>query len=752
MLLSIVMMIKNEEKYLNRTLEKLVPLMNDIDSELIILDTGSTDNSVDIAKKYTDKVYFHQWNNNFGDMRNKSISYAKGKWILILDADEELLNYDKLKGFFASDLCEKYNSATIELKSVLSEDEKKYSLGCILRLFKNYEDFKYEGAIHEQPLHKGPIYNRIALFKHYGYLYVDEEIRQQKNKRNMLILLEEVRKEPNNPYINYQLGKQYITLKSNEDAVFFIEKSYDLYSKTKRIPTFVILDLVSLYINLDKYNKCEKLCIKYIKQDNKNIDVYYYLAKSQKALGKYKESIENYKRYIYLLDNYDISTQANDMSCTCDTIAYRTQCEVDMIYNYYNLENYKEIVSKIETLSDEAINQLHFIIGMSLCKENKFEKLIEIYNKYCSTTVEKNKCKVSFETLLTKVKEEDKWKMYKTLSKIEGNYGIINSIRLGVRLTAEEYSKILTEESDSYYGDILYYWLEDKEDITEILVNVSHIHMQNYLSYLIVNRSECIFKLYEFLLNAPITLDMNRLNLYSCLSKTLLFAGNLMNEKYENLFLMYITYQYEYIRRLYNENLSDEELITLVKDTETMFIIEFISVKRIKQKDGLKYIKNMKRLLIENPQYKKGIEIFISKFEKEFKESKELTELKEKYKSIIENSINHGNLQDAKNMITEYEAMTMEDIQILNMKSIICLLNNDLVEAEKTLKKALILNPRNYDTLFNIGYLKETLGDIEEAIRFYEKIVFNCGDEELVNEASEKIKLLKENTNCVQGA
>ena len=72
MLLSIVMMVKNEEKYLDKTLYSLQNLMNDIDSELIILDTGSTDKTIDIAKKYTQNVYFEKWNNNFSDMRNIS--------------------------------------------------------------------------------------------------------------------------------------------------------------------------------------------------------------------------------------------------------------------------------------------------------------------------------------------------------------------------------------------------------------------------------------------------------------------------------------------------------------------------------------------------------------------------------------------------------------------------------------------------------------------------------------------------------
>ena len=52
MLLSIVMMVKNEENYLDNTLSSLQNLINDINSELIILDTGSTDNTVNIAKKY----------------------------------------------------------------------------------------------------------------------------------------------------------------------------------------------------------------------------------------------------------------------------------------------------------------------------------------------------------------------------------------------------------------------------------------------------------------------------------------------------------------------------------------------------------------------------------------------------------------------------------------------------------------------------------------------------------------------------
>ncbi|MEN2258046.1 glycosyltransferase [Paraclostridium benzoelyticum] len=179
MLLSIVMMIKNEERYLDMTLKSLNPLMKNIKSELIILDTGSTDRSIEISKKYTKKVYFAKWNDNFAQMRNISIGYAKGEWILILDADEELVNYENLINFFKNGLHKKYNSASIELTNIMSEDKKLFNKASIVRLFKKDKEFRYEGAIHEQAIHKEPIFKDVANFNHYGYMYKNEEVKQK---------------------------------------------------------------------------------------------------------------------------------------------------------------------------------------------------------------------------------------------------------------------------------------------------------------------------------------------------------------------------------------------------------------------------------------------------------------------------------------------------------------------------------------------------------------------------------------------
>ncbi|CEP44363.1 glycosyltransferase [[Clostridium] sordellii] len=742
MLLSIVMMVKNEERYLDKTLEALKPLMKEIDSELIILDTGSDDSTVEIAKKHTDKVFFANWSNDFGQMRNISISYASGEWILILDADEQLTNYDKLKKFFNSNLCKKYNSATITLKNIFSEDEDRYSIDPLLRLFKNYDGFRYEGAIHEQPIFKSPTYNDIARFNHYGYLFEDEEVRQLKENRNKAILLKEIEKNPNNPYINYQLGKQYIISKNYEDALFYIEKGYEIYEKNKYIPLFVTLDLANLYVDLSEFDKCENLCIKYIKKDDRNIDIYYYLATSQKQLNKNKKSIESYKRYLYLTENFDITTQANNTECNYDTLLNKEKAIINIIDNYYKLEMYEDVIKDIDSMSINVLEEAYLVVFMSLYKLNKEDKIIELFNKILGSKSQENKFKVAIESILNRVKENDKPKFYKILSTIDDNYGILNKIRLGLNLSEEEYNYILKEEKEVYFSEILYYAIENNFNIENVLNNVNYIKMQNFTDYLVKTKRECIIKLYNYLENVSNTMYYNKLQVYACLSKSLLMYGNLVGDKYKKIFYMYISYNYECLRRVYNINLKNEEAINLLRNEEDEFIVKLKRIEKYKSNDELTYIRKLKDLLIDNPYYKKCIKLLISDFEKELNENTELKELKTKYKLLIESSINGGNLDEAIKMINEYESMFSEEFEILNMKAVIALMSSQLDKAEKLLKNSWIYSSEDFNVIFNIAYLKELIGDKQEAKQFYENIINNCNEVDIVREASENINKL----------
>ena len=101
-LLSVGIITKNEEKNLPNCLEGLKPLLMAIPSELIIVDTGSTDQTKEIARKYTSKVYDFKWINDFSAARNETLKHASGEWYMYLDADEWIEDCRELIAFFSN--------------------------------------------------------------------------------------------------------------------------------------------------------------------------------------------------------------------------------------------------------------------------------------------------------------------------------------------------------------------------------------------------------------------------------------------------------------------------------------------------------------------------------------------------------------------------------------------------------------------------------------------------------------------------
>lgn len=709
MLLSIVMIVKNEEKILEKTLKSLATLRNSIDSELIIVDTGSKDDTIKIARKYTENVYFHNWNNDFSSMRNISISYAKGEWLLILDADEILIDSSTIVRFFKDGLDKKFNSASIQLKNLYTYDKKSYGYCSVLRLFKNV-DFKYRGKVHEQPMYKNPIFNNVADFEHYGYLFEDEEIRLNKVKRNEKLLFEELKEDERSPYINYQLGKNFIILGKYQEALDYLEKSYELYSILESAPGYLITNLVKTYLYLGKHKKCEKLCLKYIKKDMNNIDIYYYMAQAQVDLGKYENSIDSYKRYIYLLDNYEMSTQANSLFSDTDTIGLRDEAIITLIKIYYKLEKYDLVISEYNNIEDmEKKKNVYFSLFMSLYKLNKFEDIKNYYKQVPNSKVEKNSFYRDIEEVINNIKDDEKEYIYKLLCDIEGNYGLLNQIRINKYVSVDTRKEILNEEKEVIYAYIIKTVFEENIDLLDIFYEMEYVWIEKYLKYLLVFERSFNLKLYKYIISRPNTSEIEKIRIYKVISKVVLEQISLSDEKYKDIFYLYIMYSYKYIKCIYS-NLSDFELIKFVCNDLDKFTIEFKHILDIKNKlsnadEKLEYIHNMRKLLNEYPFYNKIIKILINELEENIKESQEFKELKGSFIISIENMIENGKINDAKLLVEDYSKTFIDDVNILNIKGILYMFENKFDEADFMLKKALSLDVENEDTIYNIEYL-----------------------------------------------
>ncbi len=185
--LSLCMIVRNEEKYLADALKSV----QDVVDEMIVVDTGSTDNTVEIARKYGARVFFYEWNDDFAAARNESLRHATGDWILMMDADERLDEHlkDNLRIFLIdSDRPIRYQ---VFIRNYMREKDESSILGhYMVRLFKKTPDTRFFGVIHEQ------IYPNVGivtvpqeslLLWHYGYENVDFKAKKIEERNIPLI-------------------------------------------------------------------------------------------------------------------------------------------------------------------------------------------------------------------------------------------------------------------------------------------------------------------------------------------------------------------------------------------------------------------------------------------------------------------------------------------------------------------------------------------------------------------------------------
>jgi glycosyltransferase involved in cell wall biosynthesis len=197
--LSVGMIVKNEEKYLEKCLSALKPLLDAIPSELIITDTGSTDKTVEIAEKFTKNVLHFDWINDFAAARNLGLKKAQGEWFMFIDADEIFeQDLSEMLDFFCDrQALDHYKSATYMISNV-DADGTETSRFRLSRIVKRAASTVFLSPIHEylDPF-QAPTKHLGTITKHWGYAHDTEEEKQQKKQRNLIPLFEFLKKNPN---------------------------------------------------------------------------------------------------------------------------------------------------------------------------------------------------------------------------------------------------------------------------------------------------------------------------------------------------------------------------------------------------------------------------------------------------------------------------------------------------------------------------------------------------------------------------
>lgn len=229
--ISVCIITKNEAEHLKKCLDSVKPYP----FEIVVVDTGSTDNSKEVARQYTDKVYDFEWVDNFSTARNFSISKASHNMILVLDTDERIKELD-LDAVYA--LIES-NPKAIGLLTRLDYFEingiTRVQEATVDRLF-NRKYYEYDNPIHEcvYPIGKMPSqsYSSPILLEHFGYIG-NQDTLNQKALRDIRLLEKQLEIEKDNPYIYFQIGQSYMIMRRESDAFPYLEKAMQLNPPTQ---------------------------------------------------------------------------------------------------------------------------------------------------------------------------------------------------------------------------------------------------------------------------------------------------------------------------------------------------------------------------------------------------------------------------------------------------------------------------------------------------------------------------------------
>ncbi|MCS6850305.1 MAG: glycosyltransferase, partial [Gemmataceae bacterium] len=228
MRVSLCMIVRNEEADLPHCLESVVDLVQ----EIIVVDTGSTDATREVARRYGAKVVDYPWTDSFAAARNESLRHATGDWIFWMDADDRLDadNRERLRRLFAS--LPEANVAYL-MKCVSSRDPHDDRPGLEVdhaRLFRNLPGLRWEYRVHEQIM---PSLARLGaqakpcdvVIRHAGY--EDAQHSWHKLERNLRLLLLEHAERPDDPVTLFNLGWTCLALGRPQEAASYLRRSLE---------------------------------------------------------------------------------------------------------------------------------------------------------------------------------------------------------------------------------------------------------------------------------------------------------------------------------------------------------------------------------------------------------------------------------------------------------------------------------------------------------------------------------------------
>ncbi|WP_314587531.1 glycosyltransferase [Paenibacillus terrigena] len=307
-LLSLCMIVKDEENVIRRCLESVKGLVD----EIIIIDTGSTDQTKEIASEYTSQIYDFTWINDFSAAKNEAIRYATSTWILVLDADEYVQpeGHQELREMLSKEDHATPQAFMLPILNIVGHSESGNFIESLTsRIFNNHPEVYFHRPIHEQIQYThGNILLRKYPFSIFHTGYTDE-VRESKNKteRNLAIFSKLKEYKKLDEYDYFTLGNEYYALGDFKKALYYYNRA-----DTAKVSNHIFMPLckyktILTQSELDNIKDALEITEDCISRWPQYVDFVYLKASYLYSLGFYNEAIVQFQRCIDISENCSLN-------------------------------------------------------------------------------------------------------------------------------------------------------------------------------------------------------------------------------------------------------------------------------------------------------------------------------------------------------------------------------------------------------------------------------------------------------------
>ena len=383
MKLSAALIVKNEEENLPRLLKSIVGKFD----EIVVVDTGSSDRTIEIAKEFGCKVYEKEWN-GFADARNYAISKCSGDWIWHFDADFEL-EEEEYKKFLQ--ILRALQSSDVEALTIYVKNYNAQGVvgGISSQSFihRNKENIYWEGNIHETINVKAPLQIPIYV-NHYGYQ--DGTMLVQKAERNLALIKKDLAIARQKSDIEelckklFYLFQSYALLVRKNHELEEVEEYLDIFLQLRKehahnpryifFLNYTLLYVANIYYLHGDKAKAEEYIQLATEVGFDHPDLLFMQTKIFYEAGEIKKSAEVFLRCLDRLHAFDEDRSNAGVVDNIENIWHFLETEAVQIYQ-------KEDYERMNTLWKKSLSPYYGVILLRLAKLHYPERYRKLYKK-----------------------------------------------------------------------------------------------------------------------------------------------------------------------------------------------------------------------------------------------------------------------------------------------------------------------------------------------------------------------------------